>query len=272
LNHQTEFFLPELCSMSSPVKVAVFDFDGTISTLRCGWEAVMEELMLKHLAGGILEGEELTEYIRRYIDESTGIQTIYQMEWIAQQVKDLCGRTPLDPWEYKDLYNAALLKMVNERVEQLKKGIANPLDYMVPGAQEYLRLLSQAGIDIYIASGTDQQDVEQEAKLLGMTDLVKEVRGAPHRRKDCSKEGVIRQILQTEGLSGKELLVVGDGKVEIQLGNEAGAVTVGIASWELKKKDGFHLQKLQKLQKAGARYITANFIPLIDQWNRGQAE
>ena len=36
----------ELSANSCPVKVAIFDFDGTISTLRCGWEQVMEEIML----------------------------------------------------------------------------------------------------------------------------------------------------------------------------------------------------------------------------------
>lgn len=33
------------------IKAAVFDFDGTISTLRCGWEEVMEPLMLECISG-----------------------------------------------------------------------------------------------------------------------------------------------------------------------------------------------------------------------------
>ena len=58
---------------------------------------------------------------------------------------------------------------------------------------------------------------------------------------------------------------------EYQLGRDAGAVTVGIASWELQKKPGLNPRKLQKLQKAGARYIAADFLPLIRCWNEEES-
>lgn len=266
---QPDLLLPELCRVSSPIRAAIFDFDGTISTLRCGWEGIMEKVMVDHLSGGSLDSEQLLSHIRRYIDESTGIQTIFQMEWLAGQVRTLCGREPLDPWEYKDLYNAALMRMVSERLEELAGG-ADPSRYLVPGSREYVKLLAQAGVSVYIASGTDEGDVRREAELLGIAPFAWEVRGAPHRRKDCSKEAVIRQIVETGGLSGQELLVVGDGKVEIRLGCGAGAVTVGIASQELRKEPGMNKRKLQKLQKAGARYIAADFMPLICCWNKGE--
>ena len=36
----------------NPVRAVLFDFDGTISTLRCGWESVMKPLMLEMISGG----------------------------------------------------------------------------------------------------------------------------------------------------------------------------------------------------------------------------
>ena len=36
----------------TPVRAVLFDFDGTVSTLRCGWEAVMKPLMLEMISGG----------------------------------------------------------------------------------------------------------------------------------------------------------------------------------------------------------------------------
>ncbi|MGI5893806.1 MAG: HAD family hydrolase [Candidatus Merdivicinus sp.] len=261
-----QFLATELCRESCTVKAAIFDFDGTISTLRCGWEAVMEKIMLEHLNGGKMAGEELLSHIRQYIAESTGIQTIYQMEWLAEQVELLCGRKPLDPWDYKDLYNEALLQMVDSRIAELESGKAEAEKYLVAGSREYLQLLMESGIAIYIASGTDEEDVRHEADLLGISQLVREVRGAPHRRKDCSKEAVIRDILQDGSLSGHELMVVGDGKVEIQLGQEAGALTVGIASQELRPERGMNPRKAEKLQRAGARYLAEDFQPLIAQW------
>ena len=49
----------ELNAVLSPIRAAIFDFDGTISTLRCGWEAVMEKVMLNRLAPSGLPAEEL---------------------------------------------------------------------------------------------------------------------------------------------------------------------------------------------------------------------
>ena len=37
---------------STPVRAVLFDFDGTISTLRCGWEEVMQPLMVEMISGG----------------------------------------------------------------------------------------------------------------------------------------------------------------------------------------------------------------------------
>ena len=43
------------------VKAAIFDFDGTFSTLRCGWEKVMRKLMLELISGGKEYGKDLEE-------------------------------------------------------------------------------------------------------------------------------------------------------------------------------------------------------------------
>ena len=54
------------------VKAIVCDFDGTFSTLRCGWEAVMKRMMMKYLPD--------EAWIDEFIGETTGVQTILQMK------------------------------------------------------------------------------------------------------------------------------------------------------------------------------------------------
>jgi hypothetical protein len=56
------------------------------ATLRCGWETVMAALM-RELLGGSEPDEALERLIDDYIDTSTGIQTIFQMQWLAEQVR-----------------------------------------------------------------------------------------------------------------------------------------------------------------------------------------
>ena len=71
------------------IRAAIFDFDGTFSTLRCGWEQVMRPLMLEVLSGGSADAApaELQREVDEYIDASTGIQTVYQMRWLAQRAQ-----------------------------------------------------------------------------------------------------------------------------------------------------------------------------------------
>lgn len=257
----------ELCAAHTPIRAAIFDFDGTISALRCGWEAVMEKVMLERLRPSGLSEEELLRRIRAYIEESAGIQTIYQMEWLAEQVRTLCNAEPLDAWAYKDEYNAALLDMVNERIQRLETGRAQPEEFLIPGSMEYLRLLAARNVDVYIASGTDDVDLQREAELLGVRSMVARIQGAPHRQKNCSKEAVLRELANSGKYAGRELLVAGDGKVEIQLGHEKGAITVGLATQELHTDGGFHPKKLEKLRAAGADYLVPDFNALIELWN-----
>jgi hypothetical protein len=84
------------------IKVVLFDFDGTISTLRQGWEKIMEPLMIEMISGNSEPNQELIERVRDYIDESTGVQTIHQMFWLEKQVK-VFGKNPEinDAWGYK---------------------------------------------------------------------------------------------------------------------------------------------------------------------------
>src|SRR5438445_2921269 len=80
------------------VRSALFDFDGTLSLIREGWQQVMVPMMVGVLAetpGARDESEaELTTLVRDFVDRLTGKQTIYQMMELAEQVR-LRGGEPL---------------------------------------------------------------------------------------------------------------------------------------------------------------------------------
>jgi len=242
----------------TPVKAMLFDFDGTISTLRCGWEEVMLPVFCEVLDDGKTPYEEIKEKAEKYIDESTGIQTILQMKWLAQQVAE-SGRTPLDIWDYKKIYNDRLMESINKKLADLKSGKANPDDYLMAGSVEFLKALKEKGVKIYVASGTDHPDVVNEATLLNVIKYFDEIKGAPLHEENCSKEAVIKRLLTESGLKGEELAVCGDGKVEIMLGKEYGARAFGLASNE-KEKCGVNEVKRARLVKAGADIICGDFL------------
>lgn len=252
--------LNELPKARPQLKVALFDFDGTISTLRQGWEGIMEPLMVEMIAGDTPADQELIQEVRNYIDQSTGIQTIYQMRWLAETVKRY-GRNPGapdDPWWYKDEYNRRLMEPVRKRIGLIRNGEKTTEDFLIKGSRELLEALKKNGIDIYIASGTDDPDVKNEAEVLGISRYVTEIAGAPLEKADCSKEKVLRSLIEEKGLRGPELVVFGDGKVEIALGREVGAITIGVASNEI-ERCGVNGVKRNRLIKAGAHVIIGDF-------------
>ena len=247
-----------------PVRVLVMDFDGTLSTLRHGWEQVMAGLMEDVL------GPEARADIQQYIEDSAGIQTIYQMKWLRERVLEKEGEA-LDAWAYKDLYNDRLMLAVERKRQALLEGVEQPEDYLMAGSLPFLRTMREKGLRIHVASGTDQPDVQREAALLGVLPLVDSVAGAPLRQESCSKEKVLRDLIAGQGLSGPEVCVIGDGRVEIALGEEFGARTLGLASDEERRR-GINPVKYKRLQEAGAEAITGDFLQLqglIDWMNLG---
>lgn len=231
----------------------LFDFDGTISKLRSGWEAVMKQYMTECIPG---ETQEVAALADRFIDESAGIQTIRQMRWISEQVQKRGGNA-LDPWYYKKEFNERLMQNVHVRKEEIWAGKVSAEYYLVPGSVDFLKELKTRGIPLFLASGTDDEDVRTEAVALGVDGYFEEIAGAAPHTDCCSKEAMLRKFVQP----GKKMLIVGDGKVEIKLGCESGAVTLGVASWDQYENVGSELNpvKARRLNAAGADALIADF-------------
>ncbi|TKJ38664.1 MAG: carbohydrate kinase [Planctomycetes bacterium B3_Pla] len=261
----------ELCCESIPsgrIKHAVFDHDGTISTLRQGWEEIMVPVMIKAILGDKYETADETLYhkVRKrsldYIDQSTGIQTIIQMEALVEMVHEF-GLVPAgeihDKFGYKEIYNDALMELVNKRIEKFKRGELDINDYTIKGALEFLKALKQRGIKLYLASGTDRQDVVAESEALGYADLFDGgIHGSVGDVAKYSKKMVIEKIMTENNLQGPELAVFGDGPVEIRECRKRDGIAVGIATDEI-RRHGLNTEKRTRLIKAGAHLIAPDF-------------
>src|SRR5439155_3153791 len=72
-----------------PFRVAVFDFDGTLSLIREGWPRVMVDLMLGHLRSQRLIREPeaaCAAHVEGFVMALNGHPTIRQMERFAEEV------------------------------------------------------------------------------------------------------------------------------------------------------------------------------------------
>lgn len=254
-------------------KHAVFDHDGTISTLRQGWEKIMAPVMIKAILGDKYEtaGTTLYHKVRKhvldYINKSTGIQTILQMEALVEMVREfgvVSGDKILDKFGYKGIYNDALMELVNKRIDKLRHGELDIHDYTIKGALELLKALRQRGVQLYLASGTDRQDVVSESKALGYAELFDgRIYGAVGDITKYSKKMVIAKIMTENNLQGPELTVFGDGPVEIRECRKRDGLAIGIASDEV-RRHGLNIEKRARLVNAGAHLV----IPDFSQYDR----
>ena len=228
----------------------------------------MEPVMIRTILGEAYDQATEEEYhrvvalVRDYIDKSTGIQTIIQMQALVEMTRE-AGFVPadqvLDASGYKAIYNDALMEVTNRRIARVRNGELDVADFTVKGAVDFLRELRQRGLTLYLASGTDEEDVKNEAQILGYADLFEGgVVGAVGDVSKYSKKMVIDRIIRDNGLSGPQLITFGDGPVELRETKKRGGVAVGVASDEIRRYD-LTEEKRTRLIRAGADLVVPDF-------------
>lgn len=243
-------------------RYAVLDFDGTISLVREGWQQIMTPYFTDELCntpmGKDMPRAELELKAKEFITLLTGKQTIYQCIQLAEEIKALGGE-PQDPQAYKDEYHRRLLEHIDHRLSGLASGEIDPETLVVSGSYELLQMLLDHGVTPYLASGTDEVYVLEEARLLGVDKYFgKHIYGAQREYKTFSKKMVIERIVRENNLAGDELIGFGDGYVEIENIREAGGYAVGVASNE-SERCGIDEWKRERLIRAGANVIIPDY-------------
>jgi rfaE bifunctional protein kinase chain/domain len=253
------------------IEHCIFDHDGTLSTLREGWEKLMEPMMVRAVLGPRYEdvdsarAAKVTADVREFIDRTTGIQTLVQMKGLVELVRQagfVDESEILDEHGYKHIFNRQLLQMIETRMAKLQSGELSPADFQIKNAMAFLRELHRRGIKLYLASGTDAADVVLEAEIMGYADLFEgRIFGAVGDIRVEAKKLVVDQIIRENGLAGHQFATFGDGPVEMRETRKSGGLSIGVASDEV-RRFGWNLRKRSRLIKAGANLIVPDFNQL----------
>lgn len=253
---------------TNEIKYVVFDHDGTISVLRQGWENVMNSMMIKSITGEKFNRismdlfKKINKKVQDYIDKSTGIETIIQMEALVDMVKFfglIPKRNILDSYSYKKEYLKQLLCFISNRIHKFKNGELDIKDLTIKSSLDFIKHLSIVNLNLYLASGTDEDDVKNEASILGYSQHFKGgIYGALNIINNNSKRTVIKNIIEKNTLRGHELMVIGDGPVELRECRRHGGIAIGVASDEIRRY-GLNVKKRERLIKGGAQIIIPDF-------------
>jgi len=235
------------------IKHALFDFDDTISLFRSNWRRSMSGVMMAAMKKNLdIDSKSAKDFVDNLINQTAGMQTIQQMELLCEEIQKRGGDCQR-PEFYKMIYLNDFDEEISEYKIWIKEGMVSREKFMVSGVLPFLKEMHNKGIILHIASGTDNEYLVQEADILGISDFFKSIEGASE---NFSKRKVTQKIAKEA--FGDELIVFGDGFVEIQCAKEVGAISVGVAI-DTSNLGNVNKKKRKKLIEAGADIIIPDF-------------
>ena len=212
-----------------------------------------------------LAGTKVLPETDQFCIESAGLSALTQMEWaIRRSVQegnikvncDMHTNTQIierinngieyyddlpEPFEMTEmlkkqtprlfkLYEAVLNGFCRDK--NLQKAKENPEKFRVKGSIEFLKMLKDNGVKNYFVTGAVvekgmgmHQEVEALGYKIGKNELVEGIIGSTWTEK-MPKDMVMQKLLKELGVKGENVLVIGDGRAEIQAGVQMGAFVV----------------------------------------------
>ncbi len=201
----------------------------------------------------------------RFCVESAGLSALTQMEWaIRRSVEEGNIKVSCDAgtnseiikriWNGEEIFDAfpeteemiLMLKDKTPRLFKLYEAVLNgycrdknlekakqkPQSFQVPGSMDFIKFLKDNGVKNYFVTGAVVEkgmgmfeEVEALGYKIGEGELAENIIGSTWTEK-MPKEMVMKKLLKTLGIDGKNVLVVGDGRAEISAGAEMGSVVI----------------------------------------------
>lgn len=128
------------------------------------------------------------------------------------------------------LYEAVLNGYCRDKNLVLAK--ENSEKFRVKGSCDFLEYLYKNGVKNYFVTGAVvekgmgmHEEVEALGYKIGNGELIEDIIGSTWTEKK-PKDAVMKDLIKELGISGKNILVIGDGRAEIQAGVELGAVVI----------------------------------------------
>lgn len=245
-------------------RVAVFDFDGTVSLLREGWARVMADMGVE-----LLDDPAAFSFLELEMLMLSGKPSIFQMERLRAIATERGKPSPAAADLLAD-FNRRLSALTDDRRTSLANGTDPPEAWAVAGTHDLLTTLRDRGVTLVLASGTPIEAVREESALLKLSDFFGDRVFAPDGLSgDFSKRAVIESL----GVSGDQLIGFGDGYAETVEVKRAGGVAVGLATVEA-GRGGLNPVKRRMLMDLGADVIAPHYEPAgeLADWLFGESE
>ena len=230
---------------------------------RAGWQNLMipifAEFLMDNTGLDHTTAERMTVEGAEYsMGKPTAVQAGHQVTLCHLNMK----RPPL---LYSDvpLFDPALLKgkytrRLEEKVEQ-RRAVYSPKELRIAGPCELVGKFKESGYRIIFGSGTDLSKIKESLGRLGLICLADEkdiyAAGGILKPWECAKRYIV-EMLKQEGVDGRLVISMGDGRPEIYEVYNIGGIALAVATPSICRynKDGFFTsqKKANGLIEAGA--------------------
>ena len=201
----------------------------------------------------------------RFCVESAGLSALTQMEWALRRAVDagtvnipcdrgqnrekierIFGGEELFPTMPDSQELDAFLKEHTPRLFRFYEKVLNafcrdrnlelakkdPERFRIPGSPEFMQFLHEHGVRNYFVTGAVvekgmgmYEEVVTLGYRIGEGETVDDIIGSTWEDKE-PKDVIMQRLAEKLGISGEQILVVGDGRSEISAGTQMGAVTI----------------------------------------------
>lgn len=182
------------------IKAIIFDFDGVI------------------LESAVIKTEAFGEVVRDYPTEKAESFVAYHMSHmgISRHVKFRYFIEEILGEEYTDEKE----QLLADSFEHIVYARVMKCDF-VPGARDFLES-SYRKLDLYIASGTPDEEMQRIIDGRQLRKYFKEVYGTPMKKAE-----IVEHILSMHGYGRDEVLFVGDAGTDMKAAQDTGLVFIG---------------------------------------------
>lgn len=265
INSETAYF--EILSKPkvSEIKCVVLDYDGTLTTLRKGWDLILTDYARGKINPNGLPCDALDDEIRHLCAHAGGTtpkQLVSRLIAIMDKM-NLIDKSEIKSLEFyaKD-YADHFQEKIDERVKHFAKESES---YVITAVRPMLDFISSQKTLNYIVTGSCETAVKDELQKLEMLHHFEKVYGASLEMDGNLKLDAMNEIIARHRLSPCEVLIIGDGSTETRAATELKLPVIGIASDE--HTGGLCSKKRDMLAELGAHAIISDYSGFANVWN-----
>jgi len=181
-------------------KAIIFDFDGVL----------VESVDVKTRAFARMfedKGEEVVQKVTAFHLKHGGLSRVHKFKHYYEEIL----RCSLSDVKLEELCNAFSILVIDEVIN-------SPY---VRGAREFLDRF-YCEIDLYVASGTPEDEMREIVRRRGMAKYFKEVFGSPSQKGEIAKS-----ILKDNGYDPGDVIFVGDSITDLKGAQDSGTRFIG---------------------------------------------